>query len=696
MANFTGTNSDEIITPTFVSSTVTATGGTLPSSAADFIDGGAGNDTIDGGDGNDSLIGGDGDDVVIGGRGSDIAHLGAGNDRFIWNQGEGSDSVDGGNGFDTLEFNGAALAENTTISANGEQATLFRDLGAITMHLNSIERIELTPLGGADNTTVNDLSGTGVKEVAIDLGVSGGVGDGQTDSVTVNGTRGENHINVTASGTMLTVSGLSEQVTIDHGETADLLLVNGGAGNDTIDASTLPAATMALTLDGGAGNDIIIGGRGADSLIGGDGNDTVTGGAGKDTAFLGAGNDKFIWNPGDGSDVVDGEAGNDSLAFIGSDGNEIINISANGTDVLVTRDVGVVTMDLNSIENVVITANGGNDLITAGNGLSTLTNLTIDGGTGNDTIIGGDGNDLLIGGDGDDVITGGRGADVSRLGTGNDKFIWNQGDGSDSVDGQGGFDTLVFNGAALAENTTISADGEHATLFRDLGSITMHLNSIERIELTPLGGADNTIVNDLTGTGVKQIAIDLAAPGGGGDGQTDSVTVNGRAGDNHINVTASGTMVTVSGLSAQVIIDHGEAADLLSIKGDASNDILDASKLPAGTMALTLDGGAGNDIIIGGAGNDTLIGGSGNDKFVFNFGATAHDVITDFQVHGVSAQGDVVALAGFSDHTFDQAIADGHIAQSGTDVVISDGTHIIATLQDIALDSLHAQDFLFS
>jgi Ca2+-binding RTX toxin-like protein len=117
MANFTGTNSDEIITPTFVSSTVTATGGALPSNGADSIDGGAGNDTIDanggndtilGGDGNDLLIGGDGDDLVIGGRGSDVAHLGAGNDRFIWNQGEGSDSVDGGDGFDTLEFNGAA------------------------------------------------------------------------------------------------------------------------------------------------------------------------------------------------------------------------------------------------------------------------------------------------------------------------------------------------------------------------------------------------------------------------------------------------------------------------------------------------------------------------------------------------------------------------------------------------------------
>ena len=586
------------------------------------------------------------------------------------------------------------LAENTTISANGEQATLFRDLGAITMHLNSVERIELAPLGGADNITINDLSGTSVKEVAIDLGVSGGVGDGQTDSVTVNGARGD-HINVTASGTVVTVSGLSEQVTIDHAEAGDLLSIIAGAGSQTIDASTLPAATMALTLDGGAGNDVIIGSRGADTLIGGDGNDTITGGLGKDTAFLGNGDDRFVWNPGDGSDVVDGQAGFDQLVFVGSDGNEVMNIADNGSHVLLTRDLGNVTMDLNSVENVVINANGGNDSIN-GSGLSALTSLTIDGGTGNDTIIGGAGNDSLIGGDGDDIITGGRGSDVAHLGAGNDRFIWNQGDGSDSVDGQSGFDTLEFNGAAAAENTTISANGEQATLFRDLGAITMHLNSVERIELKPLGGADNTTVNDLTGTGVKQVAIDLAGLGGGGDGQSDSVTVNGTAGNDHINVTASGTVLTVSGLSEQVTIDHGETADLLSIKAGAGNDTIDASKLPAATMALTLDGGAGNDIIIGGAGNDILIGGTGNDKFMFTFGASGHDVITDFQVHGASAQGDVVALAGFSDHTFDQAIADGHIAQSGADVVISDGAHIVATLQDISLDSLHAQDFLFS
>ena len=40
----------------------------------------------------------------------------------------------------------------------------------------------------------------------------------------------------------------------------------------------------------------------------------VIGGRGNDVALLGAGNDTFVWNPGDGSDTVEGQAGNDTLA----------------------------------------------------------------------------------------------------------------------------------------------------------------------------------------------------------------------------------------------------------------------------------------------------------------------------------------------------------------------------------------------
>ena len=99
--------------------------------------------------------------------------------------------------------------------------------------------------------------------------------------------------------------------------------------------------------------------------------------------------------------------------------------------------------------------------------------------------------------------------------------------------------------------------------------------------------------------------------------------------------------------------------------------------LPAGTIGLALNGGAGND------------------TFVFTFGTNGNDVIQGFQAHSAGGQGDLVALMGAPDHTFAQAIADGHIAQSGADVVISDGANVVATLQGISLASLHANDFHF-
>ena len=46
-------------------------------------------------------------------------------------------------------------------------------------------------------------------------------------------------------------------------------------------------------------------------LIGGNGNDLVDGNIGADHATLGAGDDHFQWDPGDGSDTVEGQGGND-------------------------------------------------------------------------------------------------------------------------------------------------------------------------------------------------------------------------------------------------------------------------------------------------------------------------------------------------------------------------------------------------
>ena len=657
------------------------------------LDGGDGNDTITGSDGADQLIGGAGNDVVSGGRGADTASLGNGDDTFVWNPGDGSDSVEGGAGIDTLQFNGSNVSENVDISANGGRVRLFRNVGNVTTDLNSVERINVAALGGADNIVVHDLSGTGVKQVAVDLASppGSGTGDGQADTITVEGTAGSNHISIANSGASIAVNGLPAQVTINGAEGAnDSLVLDALGGNDTIDASAIAAGEINLTIDGGAGNDTITGSQGADTLIGGDGNDSVTGGRGDDVAFLGAGNDSFSWNPGDGSDTVEGQADVDTLLFNGSNAGEKFDISANGSRVRLFRDVGNVTMDLNSVEHIQLATLGGADTVTVGDltgtgvtqvavnlaasggggdaqadsviangsnsadmitvassgssvvvsGLAaktivsgmdaSLDTLTVNGLGGDDVINasqlhasqinlvinGGDGNDLVVGSGGDDQVNGGRGNDTALLGAGNDTYVWNPGDGSDIVEGQAGNDTLQFNGANINERIDISANGGRARLTRDVGNITMDLNSIETINVGALGGADTLTVNDLTGTGVKNVKIDLASPqhSGSGDGAADTVVINATGGADTIFVSSSGGVITVSGLSETVTITGAEAAnDRLVINGLGGDDIIDAVGLAAGAIRLTADGGNDDDVLIGSPGNDTLLGGAGDD-----------------------------------------------------------------------------------
>ena len=53
-----------------------------------------------------------------------------------------------------------------------------------------------------------------------------------------------------------------------------------------------------------------------------------------------------------------------------------------------------------------------------------------------------------------------------------------------------------------------------ARFTRDVANIVMDLDDVEQIQFNALGGADKITVNNLAGTGVKQVSIDLAATGG--------------------------------------------------------------------------------------------------------------------------------------------------------------------------------------
>src|SRR5262249_54074377 len=133
-------------------------------------------------------------------------------------------------------------------------------------------------------------------DVRIDLGVTpGGAGDAQIDAVIVNGTSGNDIIEVAGANTSYTAAGLAALVTVRGSEGAnDRLTVNGLAGDDVMDAGVLPAGVVLLTANGGADDDVLIGSAGNDTLLGGDGDDVLIGGPGVDTLDGGPGSNVVI------------------------------------------------------------------------------------------------------------------------------------------------------------------------------------------------------------------------------------------------------------------------------------------------------------------------------------------------------------------------------------------------------------------
>ena len=180
------------------------------------------------------------------------------------------------------------------------------------------------------------------------------------------------------------------------------------------------------------------------------------------------------------------------------------------------------------IARIAVDARPGDDLVRIDDGNGAFTDsipTTLDGDAGKDVLGGGAGAESLIGGDGDDVIDGNGGADTGLMGAGDDTFVWDPGDGSDVVEGQDGADTMLFNGAGGGEQVDLSANGNRLRFFRTQGAITMDTAGVERVDFNALGGADLATVNDLSGTDVSDVRLDLAATLGGatGDGQTDRV-----------------------------------------------------------------------------------------------------------------------------------------------------------------------------
>lgn len=444
----------------------------------------AGNDTLTGSRGNDTLVGGDGDDEFLGFRGNDLAFMGAGNDTFEWDQGDGSDTVEGQAGRDTMIFNGSNDAENFDVSANGNRGRFLRTVANaadVTMDLNSVEQVDLNARAGADMIVVNDLSATDVTALNLDLDSAAGTGfgDNASDSVVVNGTTGDDGIQIASFGLRIAFGGLFPFVNITGEDGLDALTVNTLGGNDIVDAANLAATNASelihLTENGGAGSDTLIGSQGFDT---------------------------FVWNPGDGNDTIEGGDGQDTLIFDGSDLSEKFDISANGDRVRLTRNVGGVTMDLGTVDAITVNALGGADTTT----VNDLTGTTV-------TEI-----NLNLAG-----AVGGTAADDQ-----DDSVIFNGTNGADSIPVIGGSGVILVNdGGSLpyamairaveaTDVLRINGNGANDTIDADLDT---------PVKLSVDGGAQTDTVN-VMGT----------APGA-------AATVLPSTGDDTVNVNADGVGV---------------------------------------------------------------------------------------------------------------------------------------------------------
>ena len=218
--------------------------------------------------------------------------------------------------------------------------------------------------------------------------------------------------------------------TIEGGAGADLIM--GGSGDDILrgqgDTDIIRGGSGADTIEGGAGADLLLGDSGDDSITGGEGADTIDGGqgadlifgdAGDDTLTGGAGADIFAFGPGDGNDTItdfNTDEDNINLSMFGADisySDLTITATTDGTGTIITvpgedGENNGITITLEGVTSTDVTesmfefSNAGDNTITG-----TTADEIITGGTGDDTMTGGGGSDTFVfePGDGDDTIT---------------------------------------------------------------------------------------------------------------------------------------------------------------------------------------------------------------------------------------------------------------------------------------------------
>lgn len=644
--------------------------------------GNAGNDVLytsglsgalmSGGAGDDILTGGQGADTLIGGVGADELRGGVGDDTIFF---DADDTVvDGGAGYDLAQAQGpvgvmfdlaahgfeAAIggSGNDTLFTSGENDVLI-DGGAGNDTITGSQNADVL-MGGDGNDAIYGLGGD-------DL-LSGDVGNdalygGDGDDVLVGG-MGADTLNGGSGEDWASYGGSSAGVDVNLG-------ANSGSGGDAQgdhfnSIENLMGSSHADKLVGDGGANKIYGGGGDDNIEGGSGNDTLNGGAGVDMLVGGYGNDTYIFNRGDGGEVIydyasttqtsrtqktanqNGQsrtywqvttstvlanAGSDTLAFGEGITSFDVIVDFDGTDLTMA------VIDPNDPDASFDTATdwiyikGWNDSRTR------IETFTFDDGTVLDmsnvaipthdqlrlmelfAIVGADGDDVLDGTErgnlmygraGDDLISGFGGDDEIYGEDGNDTILGGTGD--DYIDGGQGDD--VLDGGEGAD-TLIGGDGvDTATYENAAQGVDVDLAAGSASDGDTLDGIENLIGTEFADTLSGDDGANVIEGRGGDD------IIDGRDGDD---------------------ILRGEAGDD-TLLGGAGNDVLEG-----GLGFDTLNGGSGDDVLDGGAGDDLLIGGTGADGLNGGAGIDTADYSAEAQgltvnlTTGQASDGDTLA-----------------------------------------------------
>ncbi|MDQ2649326.1 MAG: hypothetical protein M3Z03_07215 [Actinomycetota bacterium] len=226
----------------------------------------------------------------------------------------------------------------------------------------------------------------------------------------------------------------------------DRVLVRAGS---QVDVVHLAAVNLPVEVDGGTGDDYIVGGRKANRLVGGDGADalyayhpdhgavslTQRASFPSSTLIGGAGGDELYG--GYGADDISGGAGSDSLTYVlqyGAPGAPTVAVLLDDE----ANDGRIGEGDLVRTDIEAVVGGAGDDYLWAKSLPVRSAGVYLAGADGIDQIVGGDGADFLVGGPGNDQIVGMGGNDV-LYGNGGDDFLFGM-DGNDELYGEGGVD----------------------------------------------------------------------------------------------------------------------------------------------------------------------------------------------------------------------------------------------------------------